>query len=191
MMKFDAGDPESTFLHRLFGYWTTSHLIQLVILHGNWPLPRRSSKEICRESWDPTNLVWNGCWTFSVRNKRQLEYKCRASCITISFSNDRKISPQSSPETRVGIIGLMRNRRCRHDHAMIFQQGHFRKLIRQSRRSHYFSAARNLHSLILHQKARIYILTISTTLFWRDQSQRPCWNTKSVSERSPYPYGQL
>jgi hypothetical protein len=52
-------------------------------------------------------------------------------------------------EASVGIIGLMRNHRCGHDHAMMFQQGNFRKLVRKSRCSHYFSAARNLHFLIL------------------------------------------
>jgi hypothetical protein len=45
---------------------------------------------------------------------------------------------QSSLGMRVGIIGLMRNRRCGHDHAMMFQQAHFRKLIRKSRCSQYF-----------------------------------------------------
>jgi hypothetical protein len=72
-----------------------------------------------------------------------------------------------------GIIGLIRNRRCGHDHAMMFQQAHFRKLIRKSRCSQYFSAARNLHSLNLYQNARIWILTIFATLFWKGSKPAP------------------
>jgi hypothetical protein len=56
----------------------------------------------------------------------------RELCHNLIFER-QKIFPQSSVGTRVGIIGLMRNRRCRHDHAMMFQQGHLRKLIRKSR----------------------------------------------------------
>jgi hypothetical protein len=41
----------------------------------------------------------------------------------------QKNLPQSSPGTRVDIIGFIRNHRCGHDHAMMFQQGCFRKLI--------------------------------------------------------------
>jgi hypothetical protein len=44
----------------------------------------------------------------------------------------QKNLPESSPGTRVGIIGIMQNCRCGHDYTMMFQRGHFRKLIRKA-----------------------------------------------------------
>jgi hypothetical protein len=85
----------------------------------------------------------------------------------------QKLLLQSSPETRIGVIGLMRNRRCGHDHAIMFQQGNFRKLIPRNRHSQYFSAERNLHSFILYQNTRIWILTICATLFWKGKTPLP------------------
>jgi hypothetical protein len=85
----------------------------------------------------------------------------------------QKILAQSSPGTGVGINGLVRNHRCWHDYAMMFQQGQFRKLIRKSRCWQYFPAARRFHSLILCQKARIWILPISATLSWKGSKPAP------------------
>jgi hypothetical protein len=144
-----------------------------------------------RKSWGSTNLVWSGRWTSSVRNKRQSEYKCLASYITISFLNDRKILPQSSPGTSAGIIGFMRNRRCRHDHTMMFQQGHFRKLVRKSRRSQYFQRWEICLPWFFIKRPEYGFLPFLQHCSGRGQSRGPCWNTKSDSERFPYPYGQL
>jgi serine/threonine protein kinase len=47
------------------------------------------------------------------------------------------------------------------------------KIDSKSRCSQYFSAARNLHFLILYQKVRIRILTISETLFWKGSKPAP------------------
>jgi hypothetical protein len=54
----------------------------------------------------------------------------RKLCNNLIFERQKKL-PQSSAGTRVGIIDLIPNRRCKYDHAMMFQQGHFRKLIRK------------------------------------------------------------
>jgi hypothetical protein len=53
------------------------------------------------------------------------------------------------------------------------------KIDSKSRCSQYFSEVRNLYSLILYQKARIWILTISATLFWKGSKPAPLLEHKT------------
>jgi hypothetical protein len=74
-------------------------------------------------------------WVPNVLSAEQKAARVQMSCElynNLIFQRE-KILPQSSPGARVGIIGILQNRRCGHDYAMMFQQDYFRKLIRKSR----------------------------------------------------------
>jgi hypothetical protein len=68
------------------------------------------------------------------------------------FKRRNNIFTLSSQETRVGIIDLIRNFLYGYYHEMMFQQNQFRKLIRKSSYSRYFSPRIDLCPLILCQK---------------------------------------
>jgi hypothetical protein len=58
------------------------------------------------------------------------------------FERQKKL-PQSSPGTKVGTIGLRRNRRPGHNHAMMFQQSQFKNLIQKVDVTIFFSGEKH------------------------------------------------
>jgi hypothetical protein len=103
----------------------------------------------------------------------------------------QKNLPQSSLGTRVGIIGLKWNRRCRNDHAMMFNKATSENWFEKVDVYNIFQRRETCIPWFFTKRPEYEFSLFLQHCSGKGQIRRPCWNTKSDSERFPSPYWQL